>query len=208
MQRKQKGNGLLNLFEKPIPQIELEEMLKTETQENIMAKMTKLNPKNRYAAAKDIMRISLAYFKENSELLTLITELYNKDDDYVADRSWVEEKLNMLKKYKSILNKIVFILQNEKVEIFYQNNTSITSPDVIERIHEVLNDHIEVYISKLEKQLEETHDDSQSSAGGASSRKRLEKLTVKELQHRCIKRKIPYSGKRKAELIALLRRKK
>lgn len=36
---------------------------------------------------------------------------------------------------------------------------------------------------------------------------RYEKLTVKELQERCRQRKIPYSGKRKAELIASLRKK-
>lgn len=42
------------------------------------------------------------------------------------------------------------------------------------------------------------------SVGGKG---RFEKLTVKELQERCKKRKLKYSGLRKAELIALLRRK-
>ena len=43
--------------------------------------------------------------------------------------------------------------------------------------------------------------------GGNSIRKgKLDSLTVKELQERCIKRKLKYSGLRKAELIATLRK--
>jgi hypothetical protein len=46
-----------------------------------------------------------------------------------------------------------------------------------------------------------------SSFGGRLSHTKLEKLTIKELQHRCKERKIKYSGLRKAELITALRRK-
>lgn len=44
--------------------------------------------------------------------------------------------------------------------------------------------------------------------GGRKKSVKLEKLTVKELQERCVKRKIKYSGLRKAELIVVLRAKK
>jgi hypothetical protein len=44
-------------------------------------------------------------------------------------------------------------------------------------------------------------------SGSGSGSKRYEKCTVKELQERCIKRKISYRGKRKDELIAALRKK-
>lgn len=43
--------------------------------------------------------------------------------------------------------------------------------------------------------------------GGKRKYIKLEKLTVKELQERCTKRKIAYKGKLKAELIAALRKK-
>jgi len=43
-------------------------------------------------------------------------------------------------------------------------------------------------------------------SGGKFKRNYLDKLTVKELQQRCAKRKIKYSGLCKAELIAALRR--
>lgn len=48
------------------------------------------------------------------------------------------------------------------------------------------------------------YDSSEKPPSGGKGR--LESLTVKELQQRCMKRHIPYSGKRKAELIELLRK--
>jgi len=94
---------------------------------------------------------------------------------------------------------------NRGVDLAYVSNT------VHQTISKMLLDDTLIQASNVCKRAQVNftecdfnHDASvQITTGG---RKRFESLTVKELQHKCAQRKLKYSGLRKAELIALLRR--
>jgi hypothetical protein len=86
------------------------------------------------------------------------------------------------------------------------NDYNVSSPsDFIEYV-KVIQETYELRPSapKIKEMLEShTKPSAFQQTGG---RVKLETLTVKELQQRCIKRKIKYAGLRKAELVAALRR--
>jgi hypothetical protein len=114
-------------------------------------------------------------------------------------------------------NKWVFIMNDGSLKYFnfndgrdydyinrvYKENNIEISPeekqDVIAKLYEYAKNNPTEDVSII---INEILPEQQS--GGR--RIKLEKLTIKELQQRCIKRKIKYTGLRKAELIAALRR--
>lgn len=127
-------------------------------------------------------------------VLDKVYEEYN-DNAVVKNKDWFEKSLSQLNAKRNNINSLLKTWMNRKdidniKNYLYKNLNDITS-------------NITEFTQNFEPEPEV---ESEQLQGGAN--KRLEKLTVKELQQRCIKRKIAYSGKRKAELIAALRRKK
>lgn len=171
----------------------------------------------RYISLNDLE----AYYVKIDNYLNSLQELVpngtNKED-------WMKYKYEDVTVYKNISKDFIKIV-NDLIK-FKKDNLYLTEIDnyleYAKKFQQLIEDYnkynLNIDISNIQqikdafkklKEIELEVNNQRSlnrylngQGGGA-----LQKLTVKELRERCAKRKIPYSGKRKAELIAALRKK-